>query len=258
MLTTQIGSLPFKSIEYAVDYASEFDLPFVPTLPQLSSSELMIDLVLNSFKNNNPKPTELCLIPMLKKCMGKKCKYQIVGPITLFHSLKMQKVDVEYFDIVNFLKKKINEVILIFDYYNVEPIIFFDEPILEYVDNINYELLSDFLINFNSFEIGIHCCSNANWSSLKFLDFKYLSIDVLNLIDKSNKLDLKSLFSLKTIFLGVLPTKHELDHSAIINLRLALNDSDYSSYFLTPTCGLGNSSEQIAESLRHDKIKDII
>lgn len=249
MLTSQIGSLPFKEINTAISYAIEFDLPFVATLPQLDENEFMYNLAMSGFNNFDPTPLELCLLPTLELLKGKECKYQVMGPVSLFKCLESQNIKVDKKKLELFLLLKIQNVLRLFDKYNVGPVIFLDEPMigLEFKD---YEFLNEFLAKLNC-KIGIHCCGNADINLLDSLKINYVSLDFLNIFKKDLNL-IKNLVSNKIIFFGLLST--EFDNCNIISRELSDFVQLNANHFITPTCGLGVSEVELASKLCHQKM----
>jgi hypothetical protein len=255
MLTTQIGSLPFQNIDQAIDYASQFDLPFVPTLPQLDPNELMMSLALKGMEANNPRPLEQCLVPMLASG-AKKIKYQIMGPVSGKWFLEQSGNEVSLEQLKDFLHARIQCVLNLFDRYQSECILFLDEPALEFVNEDSYQILSQFIQDINDDHIGVHCCSNANWENFLNLPVQYLSMDYYRYYANINaQWSWDEVLLDKTILFGIVPTKEE--HFSSESWVERLPKGNLSTHFLTPTCGLGISALDYVSKV-HTLMDDVL
>lgn len=250
MLTTQIGSLPFKDVNFAIDYACDFDLPFVPTLPMYCQSEFMAELALSGLDNNDPTPTEICLLATLKRLHGKKCKYQIMGPDSLYRYLLLQNKKISYREVETFLFKKIQKVLDLFDSYCVTPILFFDEPMLQ-----SYENIANFVTRFDVYT-GLHTCAKADWTKFSEMKIDYLSLDFL-LYDESilETKDFKNLVRNKVICFGLISTNLTSCNTIIKELSYIKGYLKYSNHYITPTCGLSLSNEDYVKELTSKQVK---
>ena len=253
MLTTQIGSLPFLDISSAIDYAIQFDLPFIPSLPQLDKSEMMMALAMDGYLKMDISIKEKCLIPMLEKYRPERCKYQVLGPVSAMYIHNM-KLDEQM--LLEYLLQKISEVEKKFQQYNSQLVLFLDEPCLEFVGTKDYLILQKTVEALRDelkiYDVGIHCCSNANWQRVNDLPISMLSFDYYRYHQSLNQHLME--FEDKTLCFGVLPTT--FDHSSNYNLNLQTKQiknnikmvTDYSfqnverSFYVTPCCGLGMSS----------------
>lgn len=72
-IVTQIGSLPFDSVETAVEYSLGHGIPFLPELPKLGES----------MREYIQKPGTLSCLSEFKKHSYDTVKVQCVGPVTL-------------------------------------------------------------------------------------------------------------------------------------------------------------------------------
>jgi methionine synthase II (cobalamin-independent) len=263
MLTTQIGSLPFQDIETAIDYAINFDLPFIPTLPKFKSSEMMDVLAMSGLNQGDHRPIEVCLSAMLEKHSPKVCKYQILGPVSALF-IDKRKSDVE--KLHTHLLLKISEVIKLFKAHNTQPVIFLDEPCLEFAHENDYQYLKEFLHQLSDIldkdYLGLHCCSDANWSYLAKLPIHYLSFDYTRYFQSIDQ-HIDALKD-KNLCFGIYPT-YESSLVDGVNFSLLKKVLTYSTkysleknnqLYLTPSCGLGLSSIALANEVL--KIKDLL
>lgn len=146
---TQIGSLPYDNISYAVRYSLDHGIPFLPELPRLGDS--MLDYI--------KKPGKLSCLDEWKGAVRgyDLVKIQCVGPATLVLSRYPEEkaVELAYEHIyreMDGLEAK-------------EVILFLDEPALGQA-GFDYRGMWDLL--FTSFDVipGVHVCGNMDWDAL--------------------------------------------------------------------------------------------
>lgn len=157
-IITQIGSLPYDSVEDAVKYSLKHDIPFLPELPKKG------DAIMDYIKN----PGKLSCLGEFKKHPFDVAKIQCVGPATLITA--------------GYQEDKAMEIILehitaILDSLNAKKIILFlDEPAVGHA-GFNFKEL--WVPIFESFPVisGVHCCGNMDWDRLFESDIKIISFD---------------------------------------------------------------------------------
>ena len=217
----------------------------------------------------------------------KVAKIQIAGPLTAQWAIRLK--DGSSLDRHPDLTSQIYELVLAkslamstrLKAQGVKPILFLDEPALYCLDLkdpkhvIAFRELQ-FLIQTlrkNQVQVGIHCCSNTDWSALLSLDLDILSLDVQ--LSLPGILAGKNLIALKTFIarggklsLGVIPTQKEgaegihalkadgLFQDMLSTLKLGFGsdldslreiDRILSASFLTPACGLALQNVADAE-----------
>ena len=222
MKSTHIGSLPFKSIDQAVDFNLELDLPCLPTIPNFDEKEWMLNQFTSGFMQKGHIIPFSCFEKFFDKFTG-RVKVQLCGIQTLYNNspLEMNKL--------NFIDWYIQTVKSFIDRIPNKFILFFDEPDLRDLDQEVWNTYK----KFTGYDLGIHCCGDINWRKLDLDSFKHISFD-LYLISSS---DIRSLRERqKTLYFGLdTKTSDKLDEFAV-----------FEDEFLTPSCGLALKSEKEA------------
>ena len=159
-IVTQIGSLPYKEVDKAIEYSLRHDIPFLPELPNLGDA--MMEYI--------EKPGNLsCLETFKEKVQGyEKVKIQCVGPATLILS---------GYDQDEAISRACQHIDAIINGLNVnEIILFLDEPALGQAGFDYHQLWSAL---FESFDItpGVHVCGNMNWDDLFNSEVEIISFD---------------------------------------------------------------------------------
>lgn len=157
-IITQIGSLPYDSIEKAVAYSLRHDIPFLPELPKLGDS--MLDYIKN--------PGNMSCLSEFKKHPYSKVKIQCVGPVTLAQS------GYEEDEAIARIYSHVNAIIT--GLKAKETILFLDEPALGHA-GFEYRHLWDAI--FSSFNVtkGIHVCGNMDWDKMMNVNIDIISFD---------------------------------------------------------------------------------
>jgi methionine synthase II (cobalamin-independent) len=248
MLTTHVGSLPFTSINEAIEFTFKFDIPVLFTLPMLNPKEFMhlelIDklkvgeftddkIVFNNLINTDHTITsnyEKEFFEHLEVLSVKRFKFQQTGPITLYE-LSDKSVDLEkiiesilpkFLELLERLSKRGNLIFII------------DEPMLylhfdKHIASLN-KLLRD-LNTIKGIDVGIHTCSKLTPSQLNLIDCKYINLD--------SSLYLASELALinNKLFVGIKCTE-------AMDIETATKSTEYlnKTEILSPSCGLAFES----------------
>ena len=157
-LTTQIGSLPFSSVEQAVAYSLRHEIPFLPELT------LRGDAMLSYVKD----PGRLSCLADFKRHRFDSVKIQCIGPATLLQS------GYEEDDAVSRIYRHIEAIL---DGLMAEEILLFlDEPALGYV---GFDFRRLWAPLFESFPVvrGVHVCGNMQWDLLFDAEIEIISFD---------------------------------------------------------------------------------
>lgn len=139
-----------------------------------------------------------------------------------------------------------------------KPIIFIDEPYLASFGSAVVPLSKDDLVSFLSKIIdplkekgiitGIHCCGNTDWSIIMETGVDILSFDAWNF--KENlflyKDSLERFIKNGILAWGIIPASDEL---LGINEKLLKEKLDITqrAFLITPSCGLGSLTDELAE-----------
>lgn len=161
MKTLGIGSLPHHSSHDAVNFSLRHSMPFLPQMTSLG--EHMVSQALST-KDLLEKYS--ALENFTEKILEKKIidfKIQIAGP---------QTCNVN--DTI--ILKEINKFLKYFEKYNLQPIVFIDEPVFSQ----NSEQLKNIFDELRNLNIvsGFHSCAKFNWNLTEPLNFDYLSFDL--------------------------------------------------------------------------------
>lgn len=248
VLTTHIGSLPFKDIQRAIDFNKKFTLPVLATLPLLQKNEFMINQVLDGIQGYKYKNYKIFLdkkfslkehrFPFImekefiQNFKRHEIKWQVVGIVTLLKSIVNLKIS-DQSRIVNWhLKNIINYHKYLSGYFPLVHL-FLDEPL--YNDIADKKLLISFLekLKVEEIKINLHCCGSITHELFTGLLLSGLSFDYTQLTD-IDCLELKR--SVQRLYLGVINT---------MTLR-CVNEIPLSNVdFLTPACGLAYSNPEM-------------
>lgn len=238
MKLTHVGSLPFKDLDQALDFTFQFDLPVLPSLPQVDSNFFM-DKEIFSFTQS----TQEDFIPHGEKLFFKRLKgqfkYQNIGPISFTHTQKK-------YDFNSSLKILGNLYSKLFKRWSDKDFIFiFDEPLYFMASDDEKRAAIGFYQNlmemFPKIQFGLHCCSKLNRLDLEKLSFfNYLNID-LHLYQSSDiPSDQENVFKMAAV----------LDFKDLADINEDLQDKVVTyCQFLTPTCGLALTNEANINSI---------
>ena len=206
ILTTGVGSLPFRDIDEALAYSFKHELPFFPQLLNIHGD--MIDQV----KNCNFKYLELFINEARKR--GKSpLKLQLAGPNTYPGNVS------DIYDCIEEVYKITNDT----DIY-----LFFDEPIINHSQELE-EVIRYAKKYFT--KIGIHCCKKLLNKDVSYINS--LSLDIFSL-DYILNPNIEGLISKKIdIMAGVITTKTTTKETvSSLSERIS---------YISATCGLAHS-----------------
>jgi hypothetical protein len=215
---TQIGSLPFESIDEAIAYSFRCLDVMVPFLPEATK---LGDNMLNYIKNPGQN---LCLERFKEEISKRKCevvKIQCIGPVALMQA-KYEENDAQE-RIIKHIQAMMRELEV------KEVILFLDEPGLGQT-GIDYETQWNLIFGYVRDEFrncnivrGVHCCGFMQWDNL-------LRSDALDIISFD-----ASQFNIKLYY------KERPEGKKIawgINNKRDIRDWRPGD-LITPTCGLG-------------------
>jgi hypothetical protein len=173
--TTGIGSLPFENVSEAIKFSMQFDIPFLPELPNLQKPESMLKLLFNISPH-------ICLEPFLEAASDTEFKIQLPGPYTYSKCL-----DMPLGLTINLFKTKFN---LLLEKIQGKSFVFFiDEPSIDKDFKLSHEyatFLSE--IHRQVPALGVHSCNTFDPDEL----FSYIDIASIDcsLVIKSEKVNL--------------------------------------------------------------------
>lgn len=234
--TTHVGSLPFLTLEKALDYTFRFDVPVLFTLPKLYEHQFIHKEIFEISKHKRPYFYEEFKQKAKEKGV-KKIKYQLLGPVSFFALNLNQKMEIDNF--LNLHKMCVDLLQKDFELLYV-----LDEPLLDRVNDESFAVLkslSESLIQKDSLELAIHCCAKLPSEMLGKFNFCPLNLDIA-LYDHFS-LD-KEMF----IFPGINLNKKHLDQEFKNNNILR---------YISPSCGLALNNVKELDTLfnRLDEIK---
>jgi methionine synthase II (cobalamin-independent) len=248
--TTHIGSLPFIKVADAINFNKKFTLPVLSTLPNIDSSEFMIDqisrgitgasvinfkIVIDTLELDADFKLNFLMLKEFKKEFNQKIvKWQIIGPTTLIKSFKdplseanIKKLLSWYHSLIETFYKEhasvFGEMILILD----EPL--FDPKFNPYLIQVIQSLKN------SNIQIGIHCCCKVNAHDLLDIELDYLSIDC-SFYSHDELILLNSVAS--HLISGVVDTSSG-------ELIVSMGDVIKKSKYFSPTCGLAFSKIKV-------------
>ncbi|MCO4754750.1 MAG: hypothetical protein KC478_09710 [Bacteriovoracaceae bacterium] len=189
-----IGSLPYKSIEQAIEHVFSFDIPTLPNLPQIEPNEFMVDQALSCIDGYIYKGSSLrekigqrheglsfCATDEFFKRLNECYKWQACGPLTLASSLDhhpdTSKIISIYLEKILDTQNHFNSLST-----NKEFIFFLDEPVLAFCET-EISTLNEFISKlktskqFSHAKIGVHACSRVSLEALELLDVDYVALD---------------------------------------------------------------------------------
>ncbi|MFA5887471.1 MAG: hypothetical protein WC852_02065 [Candidatus Nanoarchaeia archaeon] len=161
-MITQIGSLPYDSVEKAMEYSLKHDVVFLPELTKLGDS--MLDYIKN--------PGKMSCLEKFKENTHPVKKVQCVGPATLIQSGYAEDDAVSR--ICSHLTPICKGLNSWFTY------IFLDEPALGHA-GFDYSSLWDAI--FSSVKVegtaikGVHVCGNMDWDNMFKANIDIVSFD---------------------------------------------------------------------------------
>lgn len=225
---TQIGSLPFTSVDEALDYSFTHSIPFVPDLPALCEKEFM----LSQAQNSRLKAYEqLSTREFLNRVNGKKMvvKNQLPGPMVIKRFLKLSD-ELSYKIFLNLLENRI----FLFSKPSLHTWIFIDEPSLGLESFYDIKKLFKALEPYKkeNISLAIHYCGK------EILETKEWDLDIFLSFDTScHKL---SSFKGLSLIPGI-KKETAIAEEELLSLKL-----------VTPPCGLWghNDPEQVLKFLQ--------
>lgn len=259
--STHIGSLPFTSLQDAIDFNKGFDIPVISSLGNLNPKEFILEQIVSGinncsivdFKIKRTPNTQLeflknyniefeILDEFVKTFGGMEVKWQIVGPITLMQSFE---VKLSHSEKKQFIEWYLN-LILIFHHRIkgkfTKVHLFLDEPLYDSSEEIFLKECVDTLKQ-NNISLGIHCCQKLNESkveSLIKLKIAFLSLDCsLYQTNFLKNLKLKGTCLVAGIY-------HTDTGSLCENGEEVKQISDY----ISPTCGLNFTNIKVCAALK--------
>jgi hypothetical protein len=158
LMITQIGSLPFRDVDAAVNYSLQHDIPFLPELTALGDG--MTEYIKN--------PGKLSSLEAFKKHQFATVKVQCIGPATLIQGK---------YDEDDALLRVYAHVEALLDGLEADEIILFlDEPALGYV---GFDFVGLWEPIFSSFPVtrGVHTCGNMQWDQMFAAPIDIISFD---------------------------------------------------------------------------------
>lgn len=246
ILTSHIGSLPFKSILEAQSFNQDFDLPVLYTLPQLFQEDFMLAQVLGV--NSAIEYSEPFFYKLVNSKLSirhhdsidfsREFKFQMLGPVTLIKSI----LNIPTLRVNELLSWYAKELVNLLEANKREKCYFFlDEPLLCSSESENI-LLNNFILKLKDhfLKIGLHCCQKLSFNSINFSILDGISFEskYLKILPAQVKIDL---------FIGILDTETlELDDT--LDLSKLEN-----KIYLTPHCGLAFSSCLMVRKV-HEKL----
>lgn len=164
-IITQIGSLPYDSVEKAMEYSLKHDIPFLPELPKLG------DAMMKYIQN----PGKMSCLEEFKKHSYELVKVQCVGPATLISDPELKYDESEAVD------RASRHINAIFSGLNAkEAILFLDEPSIGNA-GFDFQLLWEAIFSsitapFKVYK-GVHTCGNMDWDKLFAAGIDIISFD---------------------------------------------------------------------------------
>lgn len=253
MKLTHIGSLPFLSVNQALDYTFKWDIPVLFTLPKLNSSEFIGHDLLNlmgidygsgvnflkidpEFKSKAKEITPFYLEPFLKKLKAhgsKKFKYQLLGPVSFYHLIQNKDL-ISFGEFSEFLLGKYKTLVASLAKH-ADLLFVLDEPFL--ANQTQFYTESKFIDELAKAgaEVFIHCCAKLSVEDIKSLS-SIINIDLHLYSD-----DEISRFS-PLEFPGFTWSSTDLPQNIGV-----LKKSTNNAQFLSPSCGLAFKSIQEVE-----------
>jgi hypothetical protein len=221
MRTTGIGSLPFTSVDEALTFSLAHDLPFMPELPALDSSELLL----------GARADAAVVSRFVQRVeLGREVKVQLVGPTTL-----------------GSVEACVRRARAMLEVLDTRPVLFtLDEPSLK-TPTHEHSLLLDVLHQAGA-RTALHCCGQADWSAVLRLPVDVVFFDARLSLNEVVTCDAWPAFVERggAIGLGILATSPPADELTqrceLVLGRLRETtpalDALLQRSYVTPACGL--------------------
>jgi hypothetical protein len=175
-LLTAIGSWPEGSIEQALDWAFELDLPALPELPKLGPHEDMI----GTFLSGAPAARS-AFLDRVDRLRPGRAKMQCIGPVTLFELKRRGEPRLRALsesEMLARLRARLLSDAEALRQRGTTAVIFLDEPLL-LAPSAEHRRLSALIDELHraSARVGLHCCGPLAWPELLALGFDQVAID---------------------------------------------------------------------------------
>jgi methionine synthase II (cobalamin-independent) len=285
IITTGIGSLPFVSLEQALNYSFAHRIPFLPELIQFDRYERMVprilrhipgytldffgskideEIFLHSLKDNPLRLNSIAFDSFIQRAVlenRKTIKLQFAGALTLMTSLRTlegAKLENSYQVFQGILKLLENYLLnLNLPFENV--MIMFDEPMWSInTDTIidrqmvirSYENFFEHLKSKTPYLFGFHICGDCLWSDFLNMKIDLISYDYWLSHQSISQLLLKDRPDI-TQLIGLIETHphrfadHNDQYKNLIHEFKAKN----SNLNLSTNCGLGLAGEKHAQDV---------
>ncbi len=254
--TFAIGSLPFQNIDQAVTFHGRADIFTVPSLPQISADELMIQQALKGITKRTAGPSfsdfGMALSSSVQYALThniKTLKYQIASPYLL--ALYQQESDYVLEEIKSFIEIKVRFLEHYLSSLGLKLLLFFDCP---HWGQQSVNLVAEELQWYSRFNFtwGIHCCSDAPWEVV-VSNTQVLSLDAFISLD--SLLRTRQDFSHLILGLGIWDTSPK-SLGRIFNIdQWRANLLSFKTLWVSPSCGLAGSPVELLQDNFWEKLK---
>jgi hypothetical protein len=266
-----VGSLPFLSFDEALDYVTEFDIPWFPQLPGRCENDLMIQQMQLFLQRDEIAPAmtvwEKHLEEVADFCerfdQREIIKLQYVGPNTFFTyanpNFISAQAQVHYRKLY---KQRICEVVeFVQERFNHQLLFFFDEPVFEKFDGLFFNSVIETIaksFDRSRLQIGLHCCANLSpkaLGQLKELKLQWLGLDYRFYREQDHSHKSQLLLELAQMFQIIfgLDWQNEEVFESDLSLTQALPVPESQKYY-SATCGLYDSQMSMASLERHREL----
>lgn len=285
VITTGIGSLPFLSLEQALNYSFAHSIPFLPELILFDRYERMVPRILRnipgynldffgskideevfllSLKDHPLRLNSIAFDSFIQRAVLEKrktIKLQFAGALTLMTSLRTlegAKLENSYHVFQGILKLLENYVLnLNLPFENV--VIMFDEPMW----SVNTEMIIDRQMVIRSYEnffellksktaylFGFHICGDCLWSDFLNMKIDLISYDYWLSHQSISQLLLKDRPDI-TQLIGLIETHPQrfADHKDQYRNFVHEFKAKNAHFNLTTNCGLGLAGEKHAQDV---------
>ncbi len=252
-----IGSVPFESVDEALDYVFSFDVPTLPNLPKIFENEFMLNQafdVLKGYKftgaglkeDRDKQGANLHFSARdgFFERLDSDYKWQACGPLTLLSALdhhpESERIVKQYLDRLISTQKEFN---LLSD---KSFLFFLDEPVLAFCEN-DKDILKNLYIElksssaFDNAMFGVHVCSKVGFETLTELELDLYAIDP-SLYDKDEIKRMQQLLGQRLVYTPV----------SSKGLRISYNRLE--EIYSAPACGGALSSECEMEQIKNTLI----
>ena len=177
---TSIGSWPGDSVEKALDWAFEFDLPALPELPGLGPEEDM----LGSFLSAGPA----ALTAFLERVDRRRplaAKMQCIGPVTLLELARRgapRLIGFSEAELIERFRARARRDVLALRDRGTQPFFFLDEPLL-FAAPGELARFRPLIVELQELgaKVGLHSCGPVPWTAVLALGFDRIAFDATTL-----------------------------------------------------------------------------